>query len=55
MSLCLNPRCPQPDHPGNGSAAFCQGCGSELILQGRYRVMRLLSDRSGFGRVYEAY
>lgn len=55
MSLCLNPRCPRPDHPGNSSAAFCQSCGSELILQGRYRVMRLISDRSGFGCVYEAY
>ena len=55
MSLCLNPRCAQPDHPGNSIAAFCQSCGSDLVLQGRYRVMRLISDRSGFGSVYEAY
>jgi len=26
-----------------------------LVLKERYRVMRLLSDKSGFGRVYEAY
>ncbi len=55
MSLCINPRCPQPDHPGNGGNHYCQACGSELVLQGRYRVMRLLSDKSGFGKVYEAF
>jgi serine/threonine protein kinase len=55
MSLCINPRCPQPDHPGNDNSLFCQSCGSELVLQQRYRVMRLLSDSSGFGKVYEAY
>lgn len=55
MSLCINPRCLQPDHPGNDNSLFCQSCGSELVLQHRYRVMRLLSDSSGFGRVYEAY
>jgi serine/threonine protein kinase len=55
MSLCINPRCLQPDHPANDGSRFCQSCGSELVLQERYRVMRLLSDKSGFGRVYEAY
>lgn len=55
MSLCINPNCLQPDHPGNDGSRFCQSCGSDLVLQERYRVMRLLSDKSGFGRVYEAY
>lgn len=55
MSLCINPRCPEPDHYGNDSHRFCQSCGSSLILQNRYRVLRLLSDKSGFGKVYEAY
>ncbi|MEB3358809.1 MAG: WD40 repeat domain-containing serine/threonine-protein kinase [Synechococcales bacterium] len=55
MSLCINPRCPQPDHPSNDGSRFCQGCGTGLVLQGRYRVMRLISDKSGFGRVYEAF
>lgn len=55
MSLCINPRCFQPDHPGNDSTRFCQSCGSDLVLQNRFRVMRLLSDASGFGCVYEAY
>ncbi|MEO0405860.1 MAG: serine/threonine-protein kinase [Cyanobacteria bacterium P01_A01_bin.135] len=55
MSLCINPHCPQPNHPGNQVQQICQGCGSKLILQERYRVMRLLSDDSGFGYVYEAF
>ena len=55
MSLCINPDCPRPDHPGNGEANSCQACGTPLILQGRYRVMRLLSSQTGFGLVYEAY
>ena len=55
MSLCINPICPRPTDPANDNNRFCQGCGSELLLQGRYRVMRLLSDKSGFGKIYEAY
>lgn len=55
MSLCINPNCAHPDHPSNDGSRQCQSCKSELVLQGRYRVMRLISNRSGFGRVYEAY
>ncbi len=55
MSLCINPHCSEPSHPGNDGSRFCQSCGSDLVLKERYRVMRLLSDKSGFGRVYEAY
>jgi serine/threonine protein kinase/sugar lactone lactonase YvrE len=55
MSLCINPDCPQPDHEGNNEASSCQACGTTLILQGRYRVMRVLSNQTGFGVVYEAY
>lgn len=55
MSLCINPRCPQPDHPDNSLNRYCAGCGSDLLLKGRLRVMRLLSSHSGFGCVYEAY
>lgn len=35
---------------------FCQTCGSEMLLQGCYRVTRLLSNPnkpSGFGTIYE--
>src|SRR5919199_1244106 len=55
MSYCINPRCPQPNDSANLNNRVCRNCGSELLLQGRYQVMRLLSDSSGFGKVYEAY
>lgn len=55
MSLCINPRCPQPNHADNGTQAHCAACGSSLLLQGRYRVMRLISQQTGFGQIYEAY
>jgi serine/threonine protein kinase len=55
MSLCINPSCSQPDRSENEVQQFCQTCRSELLLQGRYRVMRLLNDKSGFGTVYEAF
>ncbi|WP_016950984.1 serine/threonine-protein kinase [Anabaena sp. PCC 7108] len=55
MSLCINPICPQPNHPDNDENRFCQSCGSQLEVIGRYRVLRLLSDKTGFGKVYEAY
>ncbi|MBD1915904.1 MULTISPECIES: serine/threonine-protein kinase [Cyanophyceae] len=55
MSLCINPSCRQPNHPDNGGSSTCMACGSALVLQDRYRVMRLISSDSGFGRVYEAY
>lgn len=55
MSLCINPKCSQPDHPQNLYNRFCQECGSDLLVNKRYQVMRLLSDDSGFGRIYEAF
>ena len=55
MTLCINPDCPQPTQPDNDPHSHCQSCGAQLILQGRYRVMRLLTDSSGFGLVYEAF
>lgn len=55
MSLCINPACAQPNHPDNGTSRHCHSCGAPLLLQDRYRVMRLISSQSGFGQVYEAY
>jgi len=55
MSYCINPSCPQPNDPANLNNCICRNCGSDLLLQGRYQVMRLISDKSGFGKVYEAY
>ncbi|MCZ8226145.1 MAG: protein kinase [Microcystis sp. LE19-84.1B] len=54
---CINPDCSQPEHPSNNNSntRYCQSCGSELLLNGKYRVSRLLSDTSGFGIVYEAF
>ncbi|AKE64099.1 tolB protein precursor, periplasmic protein [Microcystis aeruginosa NIES-2549] len=54
---CINPDCSQPDHPSNNNSntRYCQSCRSELLLNGQYRVSRLLSDKTGFGVVYEAF
>ncbi len=53
MRLCINPACPIPDHPDNDNYLTCQGCGSELLIDGCYTVTKLLSDSGGFGIVYE--
>lgn len=53
MRLCINPVCPIPDHPDNDNYLTCQGCGSELLIDDCYTVIKLLSDAGGFGVVYE--
>ncbi len=50
MSLCITPLCSKPQNPDN--ILFCQACGSELLLEGRYRVMHILGE-GGFGKTYE--
>lgn len=55
MSLCINPHCRQPDRLDNINNRYCQSCGSDLFLNERYRVMRLLSDRSRFANIYEVF
>jgi eukaryotic-like serine/threonine-protein kinase len=50
MNLCINPSCPNPQNPDN--QLFCQSCGSELLLEGRYRVTSQLGS-GGFGKTYE--
>ncbi|NCS42520.1 MAG: protein kinase [Microcystis aeruginosa BS11-05] len=54
---CINPDCSQPEHPSNNNSntRYCQSCGSQLLLNGQYRVSRLLSDTTGFGIVYEVF
>jgi serine/threonine protein kinase len=52
MTLCINPRCPNPQNSDN--AQFCQSCQSSLLLKQRYRAMKVLG-RGGFGTTYEAY
>ena len=50
MSICIKPRCFAPNNDPN--TQFCQSCGSELLLQGRFRVVRELGG-GGFGKTYE--
>lgn len=52
MTLCINPKCPKPADALNARNRICRHCGSELILQGRYRVKRLLGV-GGFAKTYE--
>ncbi|MFW6357854.1 MAG: protein kinase domain-containing protein [Chroococcales cyanobacterium] len=54
MSYCLNPYCPNPNDPANANNRVCRHCGSQLLLKEGFRVTRLLSDRSGFAKIYEA-
>lgn len=49
MSLCINPKCQNPD---NHNLLYCQSCQSELLLEGRYRVISLLGE-GGFAKTYE--
>jgi WD40 repeat protein len=53
MRLCINPTCPAPDHSQNDISLKCQGCGSELLIEDCYAVIKLLSEAGGFGIVYE--
>ncbi|NER37232.1 MAG: hypothetical protein F6J93_25245 [Oscillatoria sp. SIO1A7] len=50
MSLCINPKCLR-ENPDNTN--FCNYCGSGLLLDGRYRVVRPISEKGGFGKTYE--
>ncbi|MEC4805644.1 MAG: serine/threonine-protein kinase [Jaaginema sp. PMC 1079.18] len=54
MSLCINPHCSNPNHPGNARHRHCQSCHADLVIHKRYRIGRLLSDTTGFGKIYEA-
>ncbi|BAZ32896.1 serine/threonine protein kinase [Cylindrospermum sp. NIES-4074] len=49
MSLCIHPKCSNPQNPDN--SPFCLACGSELLLEGRYRVTSILGG-GGFGKTF---
>jgi serine/threonine protein kinase len=50
MSVCINPECKKIHN--SDTLIFCQQCGSELLLDGRYRVIKELGQ-GGFGTTYE--
>ena len=50
MSICINPHCSKPDN--SDKVLFCESCGSELLLEGRYRTTKQLGQ-GGFGKTYE--
>ena len=52
MSYCINPKCPNPADSANNEAEVCCHCGTEILLQNRYRVVNLLGE-GGFARVFE--
>ncbi len=52
MSYCLNPKCPNPADLSNSQREICRHCGSELVVKGRYRIVRPLGG-GGFGKTYE--
>ncbi|MDZ8050376.1 MAG: right-handed parallel beta-helix repeat-containing protein [Aulosira sp. ZfuVER01] len=51
MSFCINPQCTNPQN--SDDELFCISCGSELLLQGRYRVVAKLGG-GGFAVTFEA-
>ncbi|KST62944.1 protein kinase domain-containing protein [Mastigocoleus testarum] len=50
MSICINPHCSERNN--HRDMLFCRTCGSELLLQGSYRVKTKLGG-GGFGETYE--
>jgi eukaryotic-like serine/threonine-protein kinase len=50
MNFCINPSCTSPHNLND--QLFCKSCGSELLLEGRYRVIRILGQ-GGCGKTYE--
>ncbi len=52
VSYCLNPKCPNPSDPANAYRPTCRHCGSDLLLQGRYRILQPLGG-GGFGKTFE--
>jgi serine/threonine protein kinase len=51
MSLCINPQCNQPHN--SEQVLFCASCGSEMLLDGKYQAIRLISSKGAFDDTYE--
>lgn len=52
MSYCINPHCPKPIDLANANNPICRNCGSQLLLQNRYWVLKQLGQ-GGFGNTFE--
>ncbi|MEM1169725.1 MAG: WD40 repeat domain-containing serine/threonine-protein kinase [Cyanobacteria bacterium P01_H01_bin.35] len=50
MSYCINPNCSHPENHNN--PLYCIACGSKLLIEGQYKVVKKLSDRNGVA-IYE--
>ena len=46
MSYCINPRCPNRQNPDN--LANCQSCGTPLLVNNRYRLLKPLRELDEF-------
>ncbi len=52
MTYCINPHCPKHIDLANANNPICRNCGSQLLLQNRYRVLKQLGQ-GGFGNTFE--
>ena len=50
ICYCFNRDCPQPENSAN--VQTCVSCGSNLLLQNRYRALQLIGQ-GGFGRTFK--
>jgi len=50
LSYCLNPNC---NHQNPDQLKVCENCGSELLVNNRYRALKIIG-RGGFGRTFLA-
>ena len=50
MSYCINPNCSQPEN--HNDPLYCQACGSKLLIEGQYQVIKKLSQNN-WGATYE--
>ncbi len=44
ISYCINPTCSHPENPDN--ILYCQSCGSTLLIEGQYRILKKLGGGS---------
>ncbi|MGD1713584.1 beta-propeller domain-containing protein [Dapis sp. BLCC M172] len=50
MSHCINPNCSHPENHNN--PLYCTACGSKLLIEEQYQVVKKLSDNHGVA-IYE--